>query len=43
MKKKKLDTLVDDIYSKLSVLGEGKQLDVSEKDLDELGESIKTA
>ena len=40
---KKLDTLVDDIYSKLSVLGEGKQLDVSEKDLDELGESIKTA
>ena len=43
MKKKKLDTLVDDIYSKLSVLGEGKQLDVSEKDIDELGESIKTA
>jgi hypothetical protein len=43
MKKKKLDTLVDDIYSKLSVLGEGKQLDVSEKELDELGESIKTA
>ena len=43
MKKKTLDTLVDDIYSKLSVLGEGKQLDVSEKDIDELGESIKTA
>jgi hypothetical protein len=43
MKKKKLDTLVEDIYTKLSVLGEGKQLDVSEKDLDELGESIKTA
>ena len=43
MKKKKLDTLVDDIYSKLSVLGEGKQLDVSEKELDELGDSIKTA
>ena len=43
MKKKTLDTLVDDIYSKLSVLGEGKQLAVSEKDLDDLGESIKTA
>ena len=43
MSKKKLNTLVDDIYKKLSVLGEGKQLDVSDKDIDELGESIKTA
>ena len=43
MKKKTLDTLVEDIYTKLAVLGEGKQLAVSEKDLDDLGESIKTA
>jgi|TARA_R110002167_G_scaffold335687_1_gene543037 hypothetical protein len=40
---KNLDTLVTDIYSKLSVLGEGKQLDVSEEVIEELGESIKTA
>lgn len=38
---KKLDTLVEDIYSKLSVLGEGKPLDVSPEDIDALGESIK--
>jgi hypothetical protein len=39
MKKKNLDTLVDDIYKKLSVLGEGKKLAVSDEDIDELGES----
>ena len=38
---KNLDNLVEDIYSKLSVLGDGKPLDVSEKDIDALGESIK--
>ena len=32
---KNLDNLVEDIYSKLSVLGDGKPLDVSEKDIDE--------
>ena len=34
MSKKNLDTLVDDIYKKLSVLGEGKPLAVSDKDID---------
>ena len=43
MSKKNLDTLVDDIYKKLSVLGEGKPLAVSDEDIDELGESIKIA
>ena len=38
---KNLDNLVEDIYSKLSVLGEGKPLDASPEDIDALGESIK--
>lgn len=38
---KNLDNLVEDIYSKLSVLGEGKPLDASAEDIDALGESIK--
>ena len=38
---KNLDTLIEDIYSKLSVLGEGKPLDASAEDIDALGESIK--
>jgi len=40
---KKLDTLVEDIYEKLSVLGEGEALDVSEEVLDEFGNSMKEA
>ena len=43
MTDKKLDTLVEDIYDKLSVLGEGKALDVSEEVLDEFGNSMKEA
>ena len=38
---KNLDTLIEDIYSKLSVLGEGKPLDASAEDIDALGERIK--
>ena len=38
---KNLDNLIEDIYSKLSVLGEGKSLDASAEDIDALGESIK--
>ena len=38
---KNLDNLIEDIYSKLSVLGEGKPLGASAKDIDALGESIK--
>jgi len=41
-KKKTLDTLVEDIYGKLSVLGEGKPLDLDEKTIDDFGESMKT-
>jgi len=33
-KTKKLNTLVEDIYSKLSVLGEGKSLDLSDEVID---------
>ena len=33
---KKLNTLVEDIYSKLSVLGEGKSLDLSDEVIDKL-------
>lgn len=40
---KKLDTLIEDIYSTLSVLGEGEALDVSEEVLDEFGNSMKEA
>lgn len=43
MTDKKLDTLVEDIYSTLSVLGEGEALDVSEEVLDEFGNSMKEA
>ena len=40
---KKLDTLVEDIYSTLAVLGEGEALDVSEEVLDEFGNAMKEA
>ena len=38
---KKLDTLIEDIYSKLSLLSEGKPLNLSEEDIDQFGESMK--
>ena len=40
---KKLETLVEDIYNTLSVLGEGESLDVSEEVLEEFGNSMKEA
>ena len=41
MSKKKLNTLVDDIYKKLSVLGKGKSLNLSEETIEQFGESMK--
>ena len=41
MAKKKLDTLVEDIYDKLSVLSDGKSLDIDDKTIDAFGESMK--
>jgi hypothetical protein len=41
MAKKKLDTLVEDIYDKLSVLSDGNSLDIDDKTIDAFGESMK--
>ena len=41
MTKKKLDTLVEDIYDKLSVLSDGNSLDIDDKTIDAFGESMK--
>jgi len=41
MSKKKLNTLVDDIYNKLSALGEGKSLNLSDEVIDQFGEDMK--
>jgi hypothetical protein len=38
---KKLDTLVEDIYDKLSVLSEGESLNIDDKTIDAFGESMK--
>ena len=38
---KKLNTLVDDIYKKLSVLGKGKSLNLSEEPIEQFGDSMK--
>ena len=43
MKKKTLDTLVQDIYDKLDTLTEGKSLNVSEETADAFGEAMKKA
>jgi len=43
MTTKKLNTLVEDIYSKLSVLGKGESLDLSDKVIDKFGEDMKEA
>jgi len=43
MSNKKLDTLVDDIYDKLSVLSDGESLNIDEKTIDDFGESMKKA
>ena len=41
MAKKKLDTLVEDIYDKLSVLSDGESLNIDDKTIDAFGESMK--
>ena len=43
MSNKKLDTLVEDIYDKLSALSDGKSLNIDEKTIDDFGESMKKA
>ena len=40
---KKLNTLVEDIYSKLSVLGKGESLNLSDEVIDKFGEDMKEA
>lgn len=40
-KNKKLDTLVEDIYDKLSVLSDGESLNIDDKTIDAFGESMK--
>ena len=39
--KKTLDTLVEDIYNKLSALGKGEHLDIDEDTIEQFGESMK--
>ena len=41
--KKKLDTVVEDIYSAIEDLGKGKPIKVSEEDLDKFGDFMKEA
>ena len=43
MKKKQLDTVVQDIYDKVEILGRGEPIDVSEEDLDKFAEFMKQA
>lgn len=43
MKQKKIDTLVEDIYSKIGVLSEGKPLEFSDKLLDSFGKEMASA
>jgi hypothetical protein len=40
-KKKQLDTLVQDIYNKISVLGKGEHIDLDKDTIDQFGESMK--
>ena len=42
-KKKTLDTLVSDIYKKIGVLSKGKQIKITNKELDEFGDAMKDA
>tara|TARA_Y100001963_G_C6771251_1_gene444983 strand:+ start:1500 stop:2360 length:861 start_codon:yes stop_codon:yes gene_type:complete len=41
--KKQLETIVEDIYKKLSYLSEGKELNISEEDYENFGEAMKNA
>ena len=40
---KDLDTLVDDIYSEIEVLSEGKNIELDEATIEEFGGRMKTA
>jgi len=40
---KKLDTLVTDIYKKISVLSQGKKIKITNKELDDFGDAMKDA
>ena len=40
---KKLDTVVEDIYDRIAVLGQGETIDVCDKDLDKFAEFMKQA
>ena len=39
--KKELDTLVSDIYNKISVLSKGEHIDLDEDTIEQFGESMK--
>lgn len=43
MKQKKIDTLIEDIYSKIGVLSEGKPLEFSDELLDSFGKEMASA
>jgi hypothetical protein len=43
MKNKNIDTVVQDIYDKVEILGRGEPIDVSEEDLDKFAEFMKQA
>lgn len=42
-KQKQLNTLIDDIYSKIEILGRGEAIDISEEELDKFAEFMKQA
>ena len=41
--KKKVDTIVEDIYSKINILSEGKDLNLSKDILDSFGKEMSNA
>ena len=43
MKNKKVETVVEDIYKTISVLGAGKPIDINDQEIDKFGELMKSA
>ena len=43
MKKKQLDTVVQDIYDKVELLGQNKALDVTDEQIEDFGNYMKEA
>ena len=43
MTKKRLDTVVEDIYQSIAPLGRGEAIEVSDKVIDKFGDSMKEA